>query len=290
MPINRRRAASSQISSNKKVEGHRNEEHFANLISGEVIHGTQKGDVRDTAGNLYSVKGGKKWQIFLYGYDRISGSKHLKVLQNCLEAFPEDPRKYFRDRVEVIEFKEEFIRKNGRDRAKLLSNQEIETKFPRNEYIASKNRLNIATQSVYEDLLKMEFRHNFLNEAIFNMNEVDFLAIKDTTFEIDNLFKVFSRKDVLEIFTSKLMPSTSSAGLVPEDFNVAGQKTLLVYETRPETTKNIVEIEIRNDSETHYRQVRFNMYSKDALVLLVGNSQESTAKRESNKVKHYGLN
>jgi hypothetical protein len=86
------------------------------------------------------------------------------------------------------------------------------------------------------------------------------------------------------------MPSTSNAGLVPEDFNVAGQKTLLVYETRPDTTKNIVEIEIRNDSETHYRQVRFNMKSKDALVLLVGNLQEKSAKRETKKIKHYGLN
>lgn len=289
MPINRRRAASSQISSSKKIEGHRNEESFADLISGEVIHGTQKGDVRDGAGNLYSVKGGKKWQIFLYGYDRISGSKHLSVLQNCLEAFPEDPSKYFRDRVEVIAFKEEFIRRNGRDRAKLLSNQEIEAKFPKNEYIASKNRLNSATQAVYEELLNGEFRHNFLNEAIFNSNEVDFLAIKDTTFEMDNLFKVFSRKDVLEIFTRKLLPSTSSAGLVPEDFNVAGQKTLFVYETKPRTTKNIVEIEIRNDSETHYRQVRFNMYSKDALFLLVGNSQENQANPKSKKVKYYGL-
>ena len=35
-----------------------------------------------------------------------------------------------------------------------------------------------------------------------------------------------------------------------------------------ESQKNIVEIEIRNDSEIHYKQVRFNMYSKDALFLL----------------------
>ena len=64
MPINRRRAASSEISSEKKLGGHRNEDEFASLIGGGVIKGTQKGDVEDKDGLLYSVKSGKKWQIF----------------------------------------------------------------------------------------------------------------------------------------------------------------------------------------------------------------------------------
>ena len=63
--INRRRAPSSEISSQKKRSGHQTEIEYAELINGEVIKGTQKGDVKDRNGNLYSVKSGKKWQVFL---------------------------------------------------------------------------------------------------------------------------------------------------------------------------------------------------------------------------------
>ena len=63
MTINRRRAPSSQISSEKKISGHSREYEFSELIEGSVISGTQKGDVKKN-NDLFSVKGGKKWQIF----------------------------------------------------------------------------------------------------------------------------------------------------------------------------------------------------------------------------------
>ena len=72
MTINRRRAPSSKISSEKKKSGHRNEVIFASLINGDIKKGTQKGDVEDESGALYSIKSGKKWQIFLYTLGRIS--------------------------------------------------------------------------------------------------------------------------------------------------------------------------------------------------------------------------
>ena len=150
MTINRRRAASSEISSSKKLDGHRNEALFAGLIDGKVIQGTQKGDVQDREGSLYSVKGGKKWQIFLYGYERIKDSSYLKILLRCLDAFPDDAKRYFQDRVEVIEFKEAYIRRHGRSKAKKLTNEEIQKTFKQNEYVKSKHRLAEATQAVYD--------------------------------------------------------------------------------------------------------------------------------------------
>jgi hypothetical protein len=286
--INRRRAASSEISSEKKLGGHRNEDEFASLISGMVIKGTQKGDVADQEGLLYSVKSGKKWQVFLYGFERINSSKYLQVLQPCLEAFPKDSNKYFKDRISVIEFKEKYVKRHGREKAKNLSNDEVIDVLGKNEYINSKNKLAKATSEVYNELKNKSFLQDFLDEALFNNQEVSFLAIKDTTYRKDDAYKVFSRKDVLNVLSSELFPATSKAGNVPEDYNVSGQKTLLCYRTTNGTQKNIVEIEIRNDSDTHYRQVRFNMYSRDALTLLLKKLEKNSKLIPGKKLSYYG--
>ena len=288
MPINRRRAASSEISSEKKLGGHRNEDEFASLINGVVIKGTQKGDVEDQKGFLYSVKSGKKWQVFLYGFERINSSKHLQVLQPCLEAFPKQSNIYFKDRTSVIEFKENYVKKHGREKAKKLSNGEVVDTLGKNEYVTSKNKLAKATDEVCKMLKDKSFLQDFLDEALFNNKEVSYLAIKDTTFRKDDAYKVFTRKDVLEILSSELFPATSKAGNVPEDFNVSGQKTLLCYKTKNGTQKNIVEIEIRNDSETHYRQVRFNMYSRDALTLLLNKLEKNSKVMAGKKLLYFG--
>ena len=44
--INRRRAPSSQISSEKKLSGHTREHKLASLINAFVIPGTQKADIK----------------------------------------------------------------------------------------------------------------------------------------------------------------------------------------------------------------------------------------------------
>jgi len=268
MKINRRRAPSSKISSEKKISGHQREADYSDLIEGEVIKGTQKGDVKDKNNVLHSVKSGKKWQIFLYSYNRISDSKYLKILKPCLDSFPTDYNSYRMDREKCIAYKENYIKENGREAAKKLSNKEVENQLGSNVYIDSKTKLGMTTDHICETLKSKDFLYNFLGESIFNNQDVKYLAIKDTHYNDDGVFKVFDRHDVLKTFTGNLNPSISKAGHVPEDFNVAGQKTLLTYKKNNGRQKNIVEIEIRNDSELHYRQVRFNMYSKDALFLL----------------------
>lgn len=288
MPINRRRAPSSAISSEKKLSGHRRERNYTELIKGELLHGTQKSDVKDKNGNFHSVKSGKKWQVFLYGYNRISTSLHLNILQPCLDAFPEDSSQYFKDRIKCIAFKEKYIQEHGRDATISLSNEAIAKHIGANTYIESKNKLEKTTTSICSALKDKDRLRNFLDEAIFNNAEVDYLAIKDSTYQKDGLFKVFTRKEVLDILSDKLLPAVSIAGRVPEDYNVAGQKTLLRYKKADGNLKNIVEIEIRNDSDTHYRQVRFNMYSKDTLSLLLDTSQNLPIKVLCDNVLTYG--
>ena len=269
MTINRRRAPSSEISSEKKLGGHQRERIYATLIGGERLGGTQKGDVKDKNGNLHSVKSGKKWQVFLYVYNRISKSNYLNILLPCQKAFPEDYEQYSEDRTKCIAFKEEYIKNHGRDAATHLSNDDVAKHMGANTYMESKNRLEKATISVCNALKDKDRLRNFLGEALFNNAEVSFLAIKDSTYKKDGLFKVFAKEDVLDILSAKLLPAVSTAGRVPEDYNIAGQKTLLRYKTTSGKLKNIVEIEIRNDSTSKYRLVRFNMYSKDTLFLLL---------------------
>lgn len=268
MVINRRRAPSSQISSEKKIGGHKREEEYANLINGTVIKGTQKGDVRDKNEALHSVKSGKKWQVFLYSKTTIQKSKHLNILEQCLDAFPVDYDKYKADRELCISLREKLLKNRGKEYLKNLSNGEFIKLLDENEYINSKERLSNTTKGICERLQKQDLRENFLREALFNNYEVKYLVVKDTTYEKDDFFKVFEREDVVKILGEKLLPANSTSGNVPIDYNVSGQKTLLTYCKEKDKRKNIVEIEIRNDSKIHYRQVRFNMYSSDTLFLL----------------------
>jgi len=284
MTINRRRAPSSKISSEKKKDGHKNEAIFASLIKGEVIKGTQKGDVKDSFNNSYSVKGGKKWQIFLYTRKRIEDSIYLNILKPCIDSFPNDYEKYLKDRITCISLKEKYIKLNGREAGKLLSNEEVIKELGENVYFSSKNLLNKNNNIISRKLLDKEVLKNFYNEALFNNDEVKFLTIKDNRIKDRNVFKIFKRDDVLNILTEKTFPQLSKAGRVPEDLNIEGQKILLCYKKDNGIFKNIVEIEVRNESDDKYRLLRFNMYSKDALDLF----EKLPKKTINNSIITYG--
>ena len=268
MTINRRRAPSSRISSEKKRKGHKNEDIFASLINGEVKKGTQKGDVKDRNKKLHSVKSGKKWQIFLYSYSRISQSLNLSILKHCQDSFPSNYQSYLRDREKCISFKENYIKINGRTAAKSLSNEEVSKNIGKNLYISSKYLLKDNTLKVCDTLKDKKKLRNFYNEALFNNDEVDYLTIKENQNNTDDLFMIFDKNDVLNTLIDSTFVSTSNAGHVPEDFNVEGQKVLICYKQPSGKSKNIIEIEVRNESESKYRSIRFNMYSKDTLNLL----------------------
>ena len=284
MSINRRRAPSGKISSEKKKLGHKNEEIFAKLINGNVKKGIQKGDVIDKQKMIYSVKSGKKWQIFLYTLTRISQCLNLSILKPCLESFPDDYDSYEKDRINCISFKEAHLNNYGKDVTKKLSNDEVINNLEDNTYIDAKYKLSKNTVIISKLLSDKYVLKEFYKEAIFNNDEVDFLAIKDTHYKKDGLFKVFMKNDVLKVLTDLTYPSVSKAGKIPQDFNVDGQKILFCYEKNPGVSKNIVEIEVRNDSKIKYRLLRFNMYSKDALHLLT----RLPNKKYNNEIQTFG--
>lgn len=283
MAINRRRAPGSDISREKKLGGHKNEFVYAALIGGSTISGTGKGDVKDLSGLLHSVKSGKKWQVFLYRYDRIEKSKYLSELRSCLDAFTTDYDRYVVDRIKCIELKEFLVEEKGRESVSRMPNDVVKKKLGPNEYVKAKERLAEATQRVCTKLSNKAFLTEFLAEALFNGLEVSYLAVKDGGY-----FRVFSRNDVLRVLADELSPANSRAGHVPEDYNVDGQKVLLRY-SKGDKDKNIVEIEIRNDSEQHYREVRFNMYSKDFLSLLLGKNAALKSMKLRDGVILYGM-
>lgn len=282
MTINRRRAPSSKISSEKKLVGHTNEAEYAALIGGSTIQGTLKGDVQDKQRKLHSVKSGKKWQIFLYRYERIRASTYLNELKSCLDAFTSDYPRYVGDRTKCIELKESLVEEQGRVAVGQMTNDAIKKSLGSNEYVKAKEKLAEATQRVCRKLEDKKFLRQFLAEAIFNGSEVSYLAVKDGA-----CFRVFSSSDVLGLLTAHISPANSRAGRVPEDYNVDGQKVLLRY-AKDGKQKNIVEIEIRNDSEQHYREVRFNMYSKDCLSILLGKVAALPALKHRPGVVLYG--
>ena len=106
----------------------------------------------------------------------------------------------------------------------------------KNTYIRSKFLLEHSTKRIVESLKDKLFLKNFLREAIFNNQEVKYIAIEDTTYKKDNNFKIFERENLINILSEKLFPEISKAGKVPEDFNVDGQKVLLKY--KKENNKN----------------------------------------------------
>tara|TARA_B110000027_G_scaffold121881_1_gene136437 strand:- start:1222 stop:2109 length:888 start_codon:yes stop_codon:yes gene_type:complete len=279
LEINRRRAPSSEISRAKKLSGHKVESVIAELIGGEVIKGTKKADFIDTYNNVYSIKSGKKWQIFLYSYNRIANSQYLKILKLCLDSFPNNYNSYLEDRKTCISFKENYQREYGKEKAKLLSNKTLKSILGNNSYMDSKKKLKEATPIVVNFLSDKVNLKNFLNEAIFNIDEVSFLIIQDNTYRKDKCFHIFSKQTVLNTLCREINGTISEAGRVAIDYNVPGQKVIFQYFKNNGKPKNIIEIEVRNDSESKYKSIRFNMYSQDTLFLLIDKNKGISRKQ-----------
>ena len=119
----------------------------------------------------------------------------------------------------------------------------------------AKQRLRIPMVRLAEKLQTRMLLKAFLDKSIFNSGEVDYLSVK-----YNGLFHVFYYKDVLDVMCDNLEVCNSRAilpGHVPE------QKVLLRY-----GGVNFGEIEMRNDSPGHYREVRFNMIIPKVMALL----------------------
>ncbi|MXV85678.1 hypothetical protein F4X88_02015 [Candidatus Poribacteria bacterium] len=236
-----KRAMTSTAASYKKRTGHINEQHFAYLIDGDVVGDrTDKTDVIDQSDNTYSVKGGEWWQIFLYGRERFVTNTEFREIGNladlfidCIDAFPENRNDYFEDKIYF------------------------------------KKRLQEPMRQLKDEICRPTIFPQLLSKAIFNGNEVGFLSIlsKDLSRQDVPLdqkhFHLFSAEDVVRLLSMKLQIENSRArGRGQMD----AQKVIFRY-----SNKNVGEIEIRTDSNVHYKQAKWRFNSPAILSLLQSN-------------------
>ena len=120
--------------------------------------------------------------------------------------------------------------------------------------LAAKRRLQIPMRELKNRFQRKNLLKAFLMKSIFNGGEVDYLTVCD-----DDMYHVYWNKEVVEVMGDNFTTenSTSRAG------NPDSQKVLFKYDN-----KNVGELEMRNDSKQHYREVRFNMLKKPCCELL----------------------
>ena len=234
----RRRAMTPEAASGKKLQGHKNEEIFSDLIGGTVVGGnTEKTDVLDSEGRSYSVKGSKFWQVFLYSRYRLVNNTEFHDMGNianlmigCLDAFPEDYEDYQADKQ------------------------------------VAKKRLQPFMRQLKDELHEPDIFPMFLSKAIFNGNEVKYLVIlpvelsgKDTPVD-EKIYHIFSAEDVVRILSKKVSIKNSKARHVNETDDL---KVVFRY-----NNKNMCEFEIRTDSKTHYREAKLRLHGVPTLSIL----------------------
>jgi len=125
-----------------------------------------------------------------------------------------------------------------------------------------------------KDLLQEKRRvRSFINKSMFNGGEVNYLTVRH-----HDIYHVFLNKDVIKVFADAVTVENSqarSAKQVPE------QKVIFKY-----NGINLAELEMRNDSPIHYRQIRFNMIKPRMMNLLF--DKIPLTKKFSNEVFIYG--
>jgi hypothetical protein len=127
-----------------------------------------------------------------------------------------------------------------------------------NNKIEAKNKLRPIMVELAEKLKEKKRLRAFLNKSMFNGGEVNYLTIKH-----NDMFHVFWNKEVIDIFGDNLLVCNSKARSPGQ---ISEQKVILQYEGQ-----NLGEIEMRNDSEIHYREIRFNMLKPRVIKLLFSN-------------------
>ena len=233
-----------------KLAGHAAEQEFAGLIGGMVYLGSREKDVIDRQGNIHSVKSGdQKWQIFLYGKNRFEtsiGFLGAPFFLSCIESFPER-------RSEYAENKSRFksrLQKPMRELKDFLSDKESKIFFHENKLI-------------------------FLLEALFHSSEVDYFTVKEKY-----LFHIFNAEEVIRTINNSVMLANSKAG---QEGQMDDQKVIFKLIDADIT---IGEIEMRNDSEAHYREVKFWMDREKTLQLL--KQKIGHGKNKSTQIITYG--
>ena len=188
-----------------------------------------KKDVVDPAGDTHSVKAGlKKWQGALYSLSRFESDVGFLTLNGIGQLL-----------IQCINaFPPAF--------AEFRQDEQSER--------AAKERLRIPMIELKNRFQNKILVKGFLMKTIFNGGEVNYLTIHR-----DDHFHVYWNEDVVNVMAEHftVANSTSRAG------NPDCQKVVFKF-----NNTNAIELEMRNESPQHYREVRLNMIAKKCFELL----------------------
>lgn len=247
----KRRAMTTENARRVKLAGHKAEKEFADLIGGQVYLGTNKKDVLDKQGNIHSIKSGdKKWQIFLYGKNRFENSISFlgaKFFLDCITCFPDKFKHYFANKQ-----KYKLALQNPMEKLK-----DFLSESGNNHFFIHDNKII------------------FIQESLFHNNEVGYLTIKD-----GKIFHIFDSDEVIRTFDKSTTTINSKATQIGQ---IDNQKVLFKLIGDDST---IGEIEMRNDSEKHYKQIKFWMSKGKTLNLL--KREIRPEKKLSERIVTYG--
>ena len=251
-----RRAMTSDQASEVKIAGHLNEHDFAELIGGEVNLGahTDKKDVIDRQHRSHSVKAGVWWQIFLYSRERLKTNTIFQgignvadIMVDCIDAYPPKFQDY------------------------------------KAEKLQAKTRLQPQMQRLLAELQQPKIFNAFLNKALFDGGNADYLSLFPGKARIDKskkIFHVFHKDEVVAILASDVTLRNSKARNARE---MDDQKVTFMSVLHG---KNIGEIEDRHDSPAHYREMKFRLHAESVFKILKNNIKEK--KRARPQVYTYG--
>jgi hypothetical protein len=133
--------------------------------------------------------------------------------------------------------------------------------FPesRGDYLKDKRRykenLKEPMRKLCQKLQDKRLLAGFIDKSMFNSGEVNFLVVKDK-----EKFYVFWGRDAVNTLTENFRVENSKARISSQ---LDDQKVVFKF-----SGKTIGEIEIRNDSDIHYREVKFWLGKNQTLNLL----------------------
>ena len=225
----RKRAMTSEQASFKKRTGHALEEKFATMIDGTVR--------RDRPQGKMDVVDRQKNCHSVKGGDwwQIFLYSRGRLVENTDFQELENMTQHMIACIDVFPPSREDYQKN------------------KNFY---KTKLQEPMKLLAKELQKEEIFEKFLEKSFFNAGEVHYLSALR---KADNKFYVFWHQDVVDTLKNNLEVANSKA---ITDYQYNCQKVLLRYVT------NVSEIEIRTDSEMHYKQIKCRFNAKKTISLL----------------------
>ena len=139
--------------------------------------------------------------------------------------------------------------------------------------LAAKERLRTPMRELKDRFQRKALLRAFLMKSIFNGGEVNYLTILD-----QEVFHVYRNDDVIEVMGDAFVVENSRK----RGSGLSEQKVVFKHKGR-----NVGELEMRNDSEKHYGEVRFNMNKQPCMDLLHDHFPEPTL-HYSDEICAYG--